>query len=127
PCPDSAASLEYVEAIAEIWGFSETERSPEQRRLGVERKLDRMRTLLSLLATPQASFRTILVAGTKGKGSIAAILASILRAAGYRVGRYTQPHLYSYRERIWVDGDYISQEALIEQVNAMRPSLDLMR
>ncbi|HEY3118701.1 MAG TPA: folylpolyglutamate synthase/dihydrofolate synthase family protein [Chloroflexota bacterium] len=93
----------------------------------MERKLDRMRALLSLLGTPQAAFRTVLVAGTKGKGSIAAILTSILQAAGYRVGRYTQPHLYSYRERIWVAGDYIAQEALIEALDGMRPALDLVQ
>lgn len=85
-----------------------------------------MRTLLHFLGTPQASFTTILVAGTKGKGSVAALLTSILDAAGYRVGRYTQPHLYSYRERTWACGDYISEEELEAELEAMEEALDLV-
>src|SRR5260370_1302773 len=57
-------------------------------------------------APPRAS-TAVLVAGSKGKGSTAAMLAAILQAAGARVGRYTQPHLVSYRERVWVDGAFI--------------------
>src|SRR5687768_1127722 len=95
PVPDSHGSPQYRQAIDHIYAYSERPRSRAEVELAQARKLHRMRLLLSLLGTPQAGFATILVAGTKGKGSTAALLASILSAAGYRVGRYTQPHLYS--------------------------------
>lgn len=64
----------------------------------------RMRRWLGRLGDPQLGMRCILVAGSKGKGSTCAFLESALRAAGRRTGRYTQPHLHHYRERIHVDG-----------------------
>lgn len=65
-------------------------------------KLERVAKLLSLLGNPQDSFKSLHVAGTKGKGSACAFAAFILRAAGYRVGLYTSPHLSDYKERIRV-------------------------
>ena len=64
--------------------------------------------LLSLLGNPQNSYKTILIAGTNGKGSTAAMAASILCSAGYKVGLYTSPHLVDVRERIVVNGKKIS-------------------
>lgn len=77
-------------------------------------KIDRVKDLLSLLANPQQNYKIIHVAGSKGKGSICAITASILKAAGYSVGLYTSPHIYSYLERIrvLVSGEDVSQEGL---------------
>jgi len=72
----------------------------DQMRLG----LVAIRKLLFRLGNPQKSYRTISIAGTNGKGSTAAMTASVLRAAGYRVGLYTSPHLIDVRERIAVDG-----------------------
>lgn len=126
PAPDSEASPAYREAVAQIYAYSETPRTREQVALAQRRKLDRMRALLQLIGTPQAAFSTVLVAGTKGKGSMAAFLASILSAAGYRVGRYTQPHLYSYRERTWAVGDYIGEIALRDAFEAMEEGLTLI-
>ena len=60
----------------------------------------------------------MLVAGTKGKGSTSAMVASILRASGYRVGLYSQPHLHSFRERIRVDGRADLPEELAAAVQA---------
>ncbi len=65
-------------------------------------KLDRVRYLLELLGNPQDQLKIIHVAGSKGKGSTCALTASVLRAAGYKVGLYTSPHLNDYRERIRV-------------------------
>jgi dihydrofolate synthase / folylpolyglutamate synthase len=65
--------------------------------------LDEVRTLLGALGNPQSNFRSVLIAGTNGKGSTAATLASILAAAGYRTGLYTSPHLERPNERIRVD------------------------
>jgi dihydrofolate synthase/folylpolyglutamate synthase len=75
-------------------------------------KLGRTRALLDLAGAPDRQLRIALVAGTKGKGSTCAMLASILAAAGLRCGLYTKPHLQAYRERIRVDGRAISDEDL---------------
>src|SRR5512136_1046000 len=63
-------------------------------------KLERVRHFLALIGDPQSAFRSIHVAGTKGKGSTCVFCASILREAGYAVGLYTSPHLIAVRERI---------------------------
>src|SRR6266581_3090359 len=70
--------------------------------------LAHMRVLLGEMDHPERHFPGVLIAGTNGKGSTAATLASILRAAGYRVGLYTSPHLMRVNERIRVDGEQIS-------------------
>ncbi len=70
--------------------------------------LAHMRTLLSALGNPERRFRSVLIAGTNGKGSTAATLASILRAAGHRTGLYTSPHLLRVNQRIRVDGELIA-------------------
>jgi len=75
-------------------------------------KLGRTRALLELAGAPDRRLRIALVAGTKGKGSTCAMLASILGAAGLRCGLYTKPHLQAYRERIRVDGRAISADDL---------------
>jgi dihydrofolate synthase/folylpolyglutamate synthase len=67
-------------------------------------KLDRMRKLLSLLGNPHEQFRSVHVAGTNGKGSTTAMIASMLQGCGYAVGLYTSPHLVDLRERIQVNG-----------------------
>jgi dihydrofolate synthase/folylpolyglutamate synthase len=72
--------------------------------------LDHMRILAAALGDPQKSFPSILIAGTNGKGSTAATLASILTAAGYRTGLYTSPHLSRVNERIQIDGVPISDD-----------------
>src|SRR3954463_2783330 len=75
-------------------------------------KLERMRALLRLVGDPHDWVRLVHVTGTKGKGSTSAMLASVLRAAGYRVGLFTSPHLTDVRERIQVDGVPISRDEL---------------
>ncbi|MBI4213055.1 MAG: bifunctional folylpolyglutamate synthase/dihydrofolate synthase [Chloroflexi bacterium] len=126
PTPDSHSSRPYWSVVERIYGYSETHRTREELARAQQHKLDRMRALLQLVGTPQASFSTILVAGTKGKGSMAALLSSILTEAGYRVGRYTQPHLYSYRERTWAAGDHITEQELADAFEAMDEALDVI-
>ena len=72
--------------------------------------LDRIRTLLNLIGNPQDKIKVIHIAGTNGKGSVSAILAEILKSAGYRTGLYTSPHLVEYTERIKINNNDISQE-----------------
>lgn len=87
-------------------------------------KLGRTRALLDVLGAPDRHLRVCLVAGTKGKGSTAAMLASILSCAGVRAGLYTQPHLQSYRERIRIDGHAISAAGLSAAVERVRAVTD---
>ena len=72
--------------------------------------LQSVNELLSRLGNPQKSYKTIIIGGTNGKGSTAAMIASILRRAGYRVGLYTSPHLVDVRERIVINGRKISRK-----------------
>ena len=73
-------------------------------KFGMNLGLDRITYLLDKLGDPHSKLRSIHIAGTNGKGSTAAMIASILKEAGYRVGLYTSPHLFDYRERIKVNG-----------------------
>lgn len=72
--------------------------------------LDQMRTLAAALGHPEIAFRSVLIAGTNGKGSTAAMLANIVQTAGYRVGLYTSPHLARVNERIQIGGAPISDD-----------------
>src|SRR5512132_2136972 len=72
--------------------------------------LRHMRSMLEALGHPERRYPSVLIAGTNGKGSTAATLASILRAAGYKTGLYTSPHLIRINERIRVDGNSIDDE-----------------
>ncbi len=85
--------------------------------------LPRMRRLLDLLDAPDARYPAVVVAGTKGKGSTSAVLAALLRAAGLRVGLYSQPHLHDYRERVRVGGVPLAPEALVASVARLRPAV----
>lgn len=86
--------------------------------------LDRIRAFVKLLGNPQDRYPTIHVAGSKGKGSVTALCASVLQAQGYRVGFYISPHLSDYNERIQVDGVPISHLELVEMVNRLKPEIE---
>jgi dihydrofolate synthase/folylpolyglutamate synthase len=86
-------------------------------------KLDRMRALVRLLGDPQDRLRIVHVAGSKGKGSTAAMLADILRRAGYRTGLFTSPHLCRVEERIQVDGEPIGRDELVTLLGDVRAAL----
>ena len=92
----------------------------------VEWKTGRTRALLDLADAPDRRMRCILIAGTKGKGSTAAFLASVLNADGIRAGLYTSPHLQTYRERIRVDGVAIGPGAFASAVGAGRSLPDAL-
>ena len=94
--------------------------------MGSRPGLSRVRELLDRLERPQDALRFVHIAGTNGKGSCAAMLASILRAAGYRTGLYTSPYLFRFNERMQVNGEPISDEDLADVVTAIRPHADAM-
>jgi dihydrofolate synthase/folylpolyglutamate synthase len=83
--------------------------------------LDRMRELLRLMGEHHKNYPVVHIAGTKGKGSTAAMIASILVAAGYKTGLYTSPHLQDFTERIQVDGTPITHARLVDLVEKLKP------
>lgn len=93
-------------------------------RFGVELGLERIQRLLEALGNPQAQVPLVHVAGTNGKGSVCAYLSAVLEAAGYRVGRYTSPHLVSWRERITVNDRPIQPEALLQRLQQVVATID---
>lgn len=95
---------------------------------GIKLGLDTVDALLGRIGHPHRSYPMFHIGGTNGKGSTAAMVASMFQAAGYRVGLYTSPHLVDFRERIRVDGELISVDAVVawtERLHAaMRQTLD---
>ncbi|MBO0707236.1 MAG: bifunctional folylpolyglutamate synthase/dihydrofolate synthase, partial [Candidatus Dormibacteraeota bacterium] len=92
-------------------------------RFGIKLGLERSRAILDQLGHPERGLRGALVAGTNGKGSTAAYLASILRARGLHVGTTPSPHLRSYTERVQLDGRPISEHEFAAAVSALQPRL----
>src|SRR3981081_3315752 len=98
--------MSYQTAIASMFALGhELANTPSQKF-----DLASMRVLLAALGNPERRFPSILGAGTNGKGSTAATLASILRASGYKTGLYTSPHLLRINERVRVDGKEIGDD-----------------
>ncbi len=118
---DYQQTLDYVYSFVDYGIKSRYKYSPETF------DLTRMRTVLARLGDPQRRLPAAHVAGTKGKGSVSAMAASILRAAGYRAGLYTSPHLDDFCERMQLDGRPISHEALAALATELRPLFDSTR
>ncbi|HEY9877372.1 MAG TPA: folylpolyglutamate synthase/dihydrofolate synthase family protein [Leptolyngbyaceae cyanobacterium] len=94
------------------------------KRFGVDLGLDRIETLLAALGNPQQHVPIIHVAGTNGKGSVCACLSSVLTQAGYRVGRYTSPHLVHWNERICISEQPISLDHLLRVLKQVDAAVD---
>ncbi len=94
-------ALDYAAALAAL---------ESRGRFGINLGLSRTRALLAGLGHPEREFRGALIAGTNGKGSVLALVASALRAAGYRVGETPKPHLVTYRERLQIGGEPADRE-----------------
>ena len=93
---------------------------------GVRLGLSRITRLLELLDLPQERYRTIHVTGTNGKGSVSAMLESIIRRSGLHVGLYTSPHLSTYRERMQVNGQMISEQEFADCLSTIRAYVEQM-
>jgi dihydrofolate synthase/folylpolyglutamate synthase len=117
----------YQEAIDYIYSFIDYSVERSYRYSADTFELGRVRALLNALGNPQDSFKSIHIAGTKGKGSVSALIASVLRAAGYGTGLYTSPHLQRLTERIQVNGQEISTAEVVRMVDAMRPHVDVIQ
>ena len=109
--------MDYKEALAYIDGVHW---------LGSKPGLERILTLLGKLGNPQKDLKYIHVAGTNGKGSCAAMAASVLKAAGYRTGLFTSPYLFRFTERMQINSREIPEEALAALVTEIQPLADAM-
>ncbi|APC07647.1 bifunctional folylpolyglutamate synthase/dihydrofolate synthase [Neomoorella thermoacetica] len=95
-------------------------------KFGFNLGLGRIKELMRRAGSPQERLRFIHIGGTNGKGSVSAMVASILKAAGYRVGLFTSPHLHSYTERIQINGQNIPEERLAALLTWFKPLLTAM-
>jgi dihydrofolate synthase/folylpolyglutamate synthase len=123
--------MDYRHALRFLLSLSDWERLPAapgalavvQTREAARFNLERVRSLLARLGDPHLGRGTIHVAGSKGKGSVAAMIASVLRAAGVHAGLYTSPHLHRITERIAVDGEAISPDDFARLTEPLRDAV----
>jgi dihydrofolate synthase / folylpolyglutamate synthase len=125
--PSSSGINSYSKALRFIASLADYEKQRIVRYTSVNFDLDRMRTLLKKLGNPHEQFRSVHVAGTKGKGSTCAMVASMVQAAGYKTGLYTSPHLIDIRERFQINGEMISQADFVRLVRLVEPIVMRMR
>jgi len=116
--------MTYQYAIEYLMSFLDLEKAPGQKYHDASYNLDGFRQLLNQLGNPQNSFKSILVAGTKGKGSTAAFIESALRAQGLKVGLYSSPHLISFCERIRLNGRNILEKDFAQRLDCLKPFLE---
>ena len=111
---------EYQRSLDFIYSFIDLSITRNLRYSPDKFDLSRMYGLMSSLGDPQLNYDVVHVAGTKGKGSICAMTASIMKEAGYKVGFYSSPHMIDFRERIKVNNNEISKESLTNYVMKLR-------
>ena len=116
--------MDYQQALDYIYSYIDYEQVPRLAYNEVNYDLRRMHELLARLGNPHLKATSVHIAGTKGKGSVAAMIASVLDASGYTTGLYTSPHLTFLNERIRVDGELISNEELVALVEKLKPDIE---
>ncbi len=116
--------MTYRDALAYIYTYTNYERKGLPKYTMSNYDLARIETLLDRLGNPHGEFKSLLIAGTKGKGSTAAFAESMLRAAGYRTGLYTSPHLHTFRERIKIGGEMISEADVVRLTQEFKLHLE---
>ncbi|WP_196593946.1 bifunctional folylpolyglutamate synthase/dihydrofolate synthase [Pectinatus sottacetonis] len=98
----------------------------ELNKFGTKMGLNRIKRLLELLDEPQLKYKTIHVTGTNGKGSVCAMISEILRQSGIKTGLYTSPHLYSYTERMQINGVAVSEAVFANSISVVKTFADQM-
>ena len=116
--------MDYKAALAYIEEFIDYERSPDFSRQARLYNLNRISLLLERLGNPHDRLQVIHIAGSKGKGSTAALIASVLTQAGYKTGLFTSPHLITPRERCRIDGDLISKADVACYIEKLKPAIE---
>ncbi len=114
----------YYEALDYLYSFIDYSLTRNLRNAPEKFDLGRMEDLMAALGAPHRAYPVVHIAGTKGKGSVAAMIAAALQAAGYRVGLYTSPHLVDFAERIQVDGQPIPHGDLAAVVAQLKPHVE---
>ena len=109
--------MEYEDALENLYNL---------RRAGIRLRLSHTRALLKKLGDPHTKFRSVLVGGTNGKGSVCAFISSVLMEAGFKTGLYTSPHLIDFTERFIVDGEQIGKSKLASLFEQLVPVVDEM-
>ena len=113
----------YQQALDWIDSYTDYEKTPVPH-AAANYDLRRVDELLEQLGNPHLKAKSVHIAGTKGKGSTAAMVAAVLTAAGYTTGLYTSPHLHTLRERIRVNGELISEAELVSLVEKLKPEVE---
>jgi len=115
--------MDYQQALDYIDSYTDWEKVPMPH-AAANYDLRRVDELLARLGNPHRKSKSVHIAGTKGKGSIAAMVASVLTVSGYTTGLYTSPHLHTVRERIKVDGELVSEEEFVALVARLKPEVE---
>ena len=118
---------EYQKKLDYLYTFIDYSMTRDLRYSPEKFNLDRMRNFLELMGNPHNSYKNIHVAGTKGKGSTSAMIASVLERSGLKTGFYTSPHLIDFCERIQVNSKPIPHEVFIELVDYMVPYIEISK
>jgi dihydrofolate synthase/folylpolyglutamate synthase len=114
----------YQQALDYIYSFVDQEKLQPDKYEPKRFDLTNMHTLLGMLGDPHRRLRAVHVAGTKGKGSTCAMVASILQVAGHKAGLFTQPHLHTFRERIQINGRLMTEEEMVALLEEQKPSIE---
>jgi len=115
--------MNYQQAVEYLFSYTDYEKMPMPHDSAFY-DLRRVDELLGQLGNPHLKARSVHITGTNGKGSVAAMVASVLTVSGYTTGLYTSPHLHTWRERIRVDGELISEEELVSLVERVKPEVE---
>ncbi len=118
--------MDYSQAEQYLHSFVDYETIPGISFASADYSLEHVKELLHRLGNPHLAARTVHIAGTKGKGSIAAMIARVLTVSGYRTGLYTSPHLHDLRERIRVNGSLILEEEFASLMTELKPCFEAM-
>jgi dihydrofolate synthase / folylpolyglutamate synthase len=117
------AETAYNQALDYLYSFVDYSLKKSSELARANFNLERMRALMVLLGNPERNYPILHVAGTKGKGSTCALMASALSAAGFRTGLYISPHLQDFTERIQVDGKPLAHNELAALVEQVKPAV----
>ena len=112
--PETLAVVDRASALEFLFSRINYERTTQIPYRTGGLKLERMQALLALVGNPQRAYPIVHIAGTKGKGSTATMIACILQAAGYKTGLYTSPHLERLEERFIVNGALCSEQEFVQ-------------
>ena len=115
--------MDYKQAVDYLASYTDYEKMPMPHDPAFY-DLRRVHELMSRLGNPHLKAKSVHITGTNGKGSVAVMVASVLTASGYTVGLYTSPHLHTWRERIKVDGEMISEGELVSLVERVKPEVE---